>query len=148
MSLVSGDGQITILWDDSPIHTADKTYEDFVALDPEYRKYDFQGYRLWRSRTGNFSGSGDPDDPLNPIAAKENETSDDLDLVMLGQWDLNDGITTLTHGIEALETIVDELGDTVVIRADTFDLGEDTGLRFSPACERVQILLQHRILRL
>lgn len=131
MTLIPGDGQITVLWDDSPVGAADKTYNDFVVLDSTYRKYDFQGFRLWRSRTGVFSSAGDPDDPLNPVAAKENETSSDFDLEMLGQWDLNDGIQTLTDGIKVLETIVDEVGDTVVVSADTFDLGTDTGLRFS-----------------
>ncbi|MFQ6104215.1 MAG: hypothetical protein ACE5OP_07970, partial [Candidatus Glassbacteria bacterium] len=77
MTLIPGDRQVTILWDDSPVFAKDKTYDEFVKLDPDYRQYDFEGFRLWRSRTGNFSTLGDPDDPLNPLAAQENETSED-----------------------------------------------------------------------
>ncbi|MFQ6105224.1 MAG: hypothetical protein ACE5OP_13195, partial [Candidatus Glassbacteria bacterium] len=77
MTLIPGDRQVTILWDDSPVFSADKTYDEFVKIDPNYRQYDFEGFKLWRSRTGNYSTLGDPDDPLNPLAAQENETSED-----------------------------------------------------------------------
>jgi hypothetical protein len=131
LTLIPGDRQVTILWDDSPVRAADKTYEEFVILDPTYRQYDFEGFKLWRSRTGVFSIAGDPDDPLNPVAAKENSVSSDLDLTLLGQWDLANGITSVPDGIQVLDFVIDQLGDTVVTEADTFDLGPDTGLKFS-----------------
>jgi len=131
MTLLPGEGQVTILWDDFPVHAADKTYNDFVVLDSVYRKYDFEGFRLWRSRTGNYSTAGDPNDPLNPLAAKENEVSSDYDLSLLGQWDLNDGIQTFPEGVNITDSLRDNTGGLVILAADTFDLGTDTGLRFA-----------------
>jgi hypothetical protein len=55
----------------------------------------------------------------------------DFDLMMLGQWDLNDGIQTLTHGINITDSLRDNTGNLVIVSADTFDLGTDTGLRFA-----------------
>jgi hypothetical protein len=131
MKLIPGDGQVTILWDNTPVTAPDPNYEEFVLIDPEYRQYDFEGFRLWRSRTGVFSTAGDPDDPLNPIAQAENEAREELDLTLLGQWDLANGITTIPDGIQILGYVIGQGGDTVVTLADTFDLGTDTGLRFS-----------------
>jgi len=131
LTLIPGDGQVTVLWDDSPVYIEDDAYTDFVKYDPSYRSLDFQGFKLWGSRTGKFSTAGDPDDPLNPLATQENKMSPDLDLDLLGQWDLIDGITTLSHGIHVTDSVVYGNGQVLVIAADTFNLGEDTGLRFS-----------------
>jgi hypothetical protein len=131
LTLLPGDRQVTVLWDESPVRAADPNYPAFVQYDPDYREYDFEGFRLWRSRTGRFSTSGDPDDPLNPVAQAHNEENPDLDLTLLGHWDLENGITTGSHGIIVTDSVVLETGHVVVIEADTFDLGEDTGLRFS-----------------
>jgi hypothetical protein len=131
ITLLPGDGQVTVLWNDGPVFTPDPTFEEFVQLDPHYRQYDFEGFRLWRSRTGEYSRAGDPDDPLNPIASAINDENPEYDLTLLGQWDLQNGITTLPEGIDILDSIEDGKGDLIVIRADTLTLGEDTGLRFS-----------------
>lgn len=131
LKLVPGDRQVTVLWDESPVYAADDLYDDFAALDPDYRQYDFEGYRLWRSVTGKFSKDGDPDDPLNPVARARNEENPELDLALLGQWDLANGITTIPDGIVVTDSVIDQAGSLIVLSADTFDLGEDTGLRFS-----------------
>jgi len=59
---IPGDAQITLVWDNTPEYTADPYY-DVVSdpgnpnlYDPYYRQYDFEGYRIWRSQTGQ-SGS-------------------------------------------------------------------------------------------
>lgn len=131
MTLVPGDMQVAVLWDDSPLYAADEKYDEFVQIDLAYRQLDFEGFRLWRSRTGKFSTAGDPDDPLEAIDQAINEENPEYDITLLGQWDLQDGITTLSHGIVVTDSVIDQAGKVVVISADTFDLGEDTGLRFS-----------------
>jgi hypothetical protein len=134
MTLVPGDRQVTILWDDLPLRTADRTYEEFVELDSTYREFDFQGFRLWRSRTGTFSRAGDansPDFPLTPEATLENQLVDGFDLTLLAQYDLADGVTTDSLGVTCSEFLVTQTGDTVWTVCDTFNLGTDTGLRFS-----------------
>jgi hypothetical protein len=134
MTLMPGDGQVTILWDDLPLRTADRTYEEFVELDSTYREYDFQGFRIWRSRTGTFSRRGDvnsPDFPLTPEAIEENRLVPGFDLELLAQYDLVDGIVTIPDGITCSDSIILDDGEVHYTVCDTFDLGDDVGLRFS-----------------
>ena len=61
LTCVPGDAQITLIWDNKPEYTEDPYYlvvsDSTSALyDPYYRQYDFEGYRVWRSQTGQ-SGS-------------------------------------------------------------------------------------------
>jgi hypothetical protein len=134
ITLVPGSGQVTILWDDLSLKTPDRTYADFVELDPAYREFDFQGYRVWRSRTGTFSRRGDvndPDFPLTSEAVEENELVDGFDLALLAQYDLADGVTTDASGVTCSDSVVLQGGDVMYTSCDTFNLGTDTGLRFS-----------------
>jgi hypothetical protein len=61
VTLVPGDTRITLVWDDHAETTPDP-YFDVVGdstsalYDPYYRQYDFEGYRVWKSVTGQ-SGS-------------------------------------------------------------------------------------------
>ena len=62
LTCVPGDAQITLVWDNAPEYTPDP-YWDVVGTDPTsplydpyYERYDFEGYRVWRSQTGQ-SGS-------------------------------------------------------------------------------------------
>ena len=134
MALVPGEGQVTILWDDLPLRTPDRTYDDFVQLDPEYREFDFEGFRVWRSRTGNFSRRGDvndPDFPLTPEAIEENDLVAGFDLKLLAQFDLANGITTGSNGVTCSDSLILEDDEILYTDCDTFNLGSDTGLRFS-----------------
>jgi hypothetical protein len=56
--LLPGDGKITLVWDNLPEITGDR-YFNLVGhdtssqlYDPSYRQYDFEGYRAWKSMTG------------------------------------------------------------------------------------------------
>jgi len=134
MTLIPGDGQVTILWDELSLLTPDRTYEEFVQLDSTYRQYDFEGFRVWRSRTGTFSRRGDvndPDFPLTPEAKEENDLVDGFDLELLAQYDLADGITTDSLGVTCSDSVITQTGDVVYTKCDTFNLGTDTGLQFS-----------------
>jgi hypothetical protein len=134
LTLVPGDRQVTLLWDDLPVRTPDEGYDVFVELDPEYRQYDFQGFRVWRSRTGSFSHRGDvdhPDYPLTPEAKQENEQMSGMDLTLLAQYDLADGITSESHGISCYDSVILLDESVVYTDCDTFNLGNDTGLSFS-----------------
>ncbi|MGB9721946.1 MAG: hypothetical protein ACPL28_10775 [bacterium] len=57
LTCVPGDGQITLIWDNAP-ETAPDQYYDVVSnpsspnYDPYYKKYDFEGYRIWKSPSG------------------------------------------------------------------------------------------------
>jgi hypothetical protein len=134
MTLIPGDGKVTILWDELSLLTPDRTYEEFTELDAEYREYDFEGFRVWRSRTGTFSRRGDvnsPDFPLTPEAVEENELLDGFDLTLLAQYDIANGITTDSLGTTCADSIVTNTGEVIFIECDTFNLGTDSGLQFS-----------------
>jgi len=45
---IPGDRQVTLVWGD----TSESSYEPFAEKDTALRKYDFEGYRIYRSRTG------------------------------------------------------------------------------------------------
>jgi hypothetical protein len=58
LTLIPGDVRITLLWDDAPENAPDPWF-DLVGTDPfafyydpYYQQYDFQGYRIWRSLSG------------------------------------------------------------------------------------------------
>ena len=56
LTLIPGDTKVTLIWDSSPESKADPYY-DIVSqpgplYDPYYRKYDFEGYGVWESKTG------------------------------------------------------------------------------------------------
>jgi hypothetical protein len=58
LTCVPGDAQMTLIWSSSPENEADAYYEVVSdpgnpnLYDPFYREYDFEGYRVWRSITG------------------------------------------------------------------------------------------------
>jgi hypothetical protein len=134
LTLVPGDGKISLFWDDLPLRTPDPLYEGFVEIDSTYREFDFQGFRVWRSRTGEFSQLGDTDDPdypLTPEAIQQNSDVADLDLTLLEQYDLSDGITTDFSGVTCNDSMILVDSSVVYTECDTFNLGTDTGLRFS-----------------
>ncbi len=73
LTAIPGDKKVTLIWDNISEVTPDKYYQVMRAAgDTVYRKYDFEGYRLWRSR------SGLPDD-----------------WELLGEWDIKNDITLL-----------------------------------------------------
>lgn len=62
LTCVPGDAQVTLVWNSAPEYEPDPYY-DVVGTDPTsplydpyYKQYDFEGYRVWRSLTGE---SGD-----------------------------------------------------------------------------------------
>jgi len=111
MKLIPGDRQVTITWDDTPVETVDPfastgiaaaypPVEQFPGL--SYRERDFEGFRVYRSLTGN------PDD------AK-----------LIAQYDLDDQyqtyeITRAVRTSQGLDDVVEEI-----------PLGSNTGLAFS-----------------
>jgi hypothetical protein len=134
LSLVPGNEQIILMWDDLPLRTPDPYYEAFVEIDSTYREYDFEGYRVWRSRTGEFSRLGDRDDPdypLTPEAIQQNSDVRGLDLNLLAQYDLANGITIDSSGVTCEDSLITQEGDIVYTDCDTFNLGKGTGLRYS-----------------
>jgi hypothetical protein len=48
--LIPGDNSIRLVWDDLPERTPDPYYE--IANDPAYRRYDFEGYKIYKSTDG------------------------------------------------------------------------------------------------
>jgi hypothetical protein len=73
LSAIPGDGQVTLLWSNAPEYEIDPFAKVMKETgDTIYKEYDFEGYRLWKSRTGL------PDDWEE-----------------LGQWDIANNITLL-----------------------------------------------------
>lgn len=93
---IPGDGRVTLIWDDR----SEKTYDAF------YQKYNFEGYKIYRSTEQNFLENKIITDAfgkstyISPIA----------------QFDLKDGVQGL-HPID--------------VNGALFYLGDDTGLRHS-----------------
>lgn len=79
VTLTPGDKKVTIVWDNLPEEVPDPWYPVMIdptagdpVVDTLYRQYDFEGFRLWKSRTG-MEG----------------------DWELLGEWDINNDITLL-----------------------------------------------------
>ena len=122
IKLIPGNRQVTVTWDDLPI----KTPDPFLPEDDPvqgFRKWDFEGFRVYRSRTGQVS-----------------------DAELLAQYDLRDGITLETGIVNRLVIVYDEQGNEVEVEtnsvqdtlgASPFDrqkrlgLGQDTGIKFA-----------------
>jgi hypothetical protein len=52
-TLVGGDKRVTLGWDNKPVSTPDDYFKVTQAAgDTMYKEYDFQGFRVWKSRTG------------------------------------------------------------------------------------------------
>ncbi len=62
MTLVPGDNQVRIVWDDLPERTPDPYWQKVAGdttkpgWDPLYRGYDFQGYMVYKSKNGSDWG--------------------------------------------------------------------------------------------
>lgn len=55
LTLLPGEGRITLIWDNSPENVPDRFYPYAAALrNPFYREYDFQGYKVYKSLTGKI----------------------------------------------------------------------------------------------
>jgi hypothetical protein len=59
LTCIPGDDEVTLVWNSAPEYEPDPYY-DVVGTDPTsplydpfYKQYDFEGYRVWRSLTGN-----------------------------------------------------------------------------------------------
>ncbi len=53
VTTIPGDGRVTIVWDNLPENAKDRFYPVAPALkNPFYTEKDFQGYKIYRSRTG------------------------------------------------------------------------------------------------
>ncbi|MEA1996573.1 MAG: hypothetical protein U9N45_03000, partial [Gemmatimonadota bacterium] len=127
--LIPGDRQVTVTWDNLSYYSRDSFYDAMAdqGINNDYRAYDFEGYRIYRSTTGKLE-----------------------DAVLVAQFDLKNHITiengirpkkndakVLTpDGEEVTGYSVAEL-DTVGIsqydpdRGADWGLGRDNGLRFS-----------------
>ena len=93
---VAGNGRVTLYWDSR----AEQTYDAF------YQKYNFEGYRVYRSTESNFLSEQIVTDAYGKPTFRE----------PLAQFDLVDGITGL-HPID--------------VNGAKFYLGDDSGLQHS-----------------
>jgi hypothetical protein len=93
---VPGNGRVTLYWDD----LAEKTFDAF------YQKYNFEGYRVYRSTDANFLESKIVTDAYGKATYRR----------PLAQYDVKDGITGL-HPVD--------------VNGALFYLGDDSGLQHS-----------------
>ena len=89
LTLVPGDGRVTLIWDDLPEDAVDRFFPVAPALfNPYYVEQDFQGYKVYRSQTGQPG-----------------------DWELLTQFDRVDGITFEdTTVVESLRTLASDVG--------------------------------------
>lgn len=93
---VPGDGKVTLYWDDR----AEKTFDAF------YQRYNFEGYRIYRSTEPNFLENKTITDAFGKETFRK----------PIAQYDLINGVKGL-HPID--------------VNGAKFDLGNDTGLKHS-----------------
>jgi hypothetical protein len=93
---VTGDGRVTLYWDSRP----EQTFDSF------YQKYNFEGYRIYRSTESNFLSAQIITDAYGKPTYRQ----------PMAQFDLVDGITGL-HPID--------------VNGAKFYLGNDSGLQHS-----------------
>lgn len=96
VTAVPGDGRVTLYWDSR----AEKTF------DPFYQKFNFEGYRVYRSTEPNFLENKLITDAYGKATFRR----------PIAQFDLVDGV----KGLHAID-----------VNGARFDLGNDTGLRHS-----------------
>ena len=123
--IIPGDHQVTVTWDNVSEYSRDGFYDQYAGQGTDYREYDFEGYRIYRSTTGEAN-----------------------DAQLLAQFDIKDGVV-LASGIKNNEIkVLDEEGnetpgytstytDTLGIAEHDaatgarYGLGTDNGLRYS-----------------
>ena len=93
---IPGDGRVTLYWDDR----AERTFDAF------YQKYNFEGYKVYRSTEGNFIENKIITDAYGRVTYRK----------PIAKFDLADGVKGL-HPID--------------VNGALFDLGTDTGLQHS-----------------
>ena len=124
--IIPGDHQVTVTWDNISEYSRDGFYDQYVDQGTDYREFDFEGYRVYRSTTGESN-----------------------DAQLLAQFDLKNGIVLETGIMNEDITLVDENGnelgggktstytDTLGIAEHDpatgarYGLGTDNGLRYS-----------------
>jgi hypothetical protein len=88
VTLIPGDGRATLIWDELPEAAKDPFFPIAGASNPHYIEQDFQGYKVYRSRSGQPG-----------------------DWQLLGQCDRKDGVTWQdTTTVESLRTIASDVG--------------------------------------
>ena len=125
VSLIPGDHQVTITWNSASEFSRDLFYDQYAGTN-DYREYDFEGYRVYRSTTGEAN-----------------------DAELLAQFDLKNGIVFDTGvgfrsvpilddndiiiGYERTSAVADTLGvsEHDPQGGSLYGLGRDTGLRYS-----------------
>ena len=124
--IIPGDHQVTVTWDNISEYSRDGFYDQYAGQGTDYREFDFEGYRVYRSTTGE---------------------ADDAQL--LAQFDMKNGVVLETGIMNETVDLVDadgnELGtgqintytDTLGISEHDpstgarYGLGTDNGLRYS-----------------
>ena len=124
--IIPGDHQVTVTWDNVSEFSRDAFYDQYAGQGTDYREYDFEGYRVYRSTTGEAN-----------------------DAQLLAQFDMKNGIVLGTGIMNENVMVVDadgnEIGDGVTSTyTDTlgiaehdastgarYGLGTDNGLRYS-----------------
>ena len=102
LSAEVGDGKVVLYWD----RKAEKSF------DPVLRRFDFEGYRLYKSTDPNFK------DVFTVTDVEGNPTG----YSALDQWDLVDGVSGIFSGSPDLEDAANGY---------SWNLGSETGLRHS-----------------
>ena len=104
VTAIPGDREVIVAWSDEAINARDPYYDLAVQRGiPNYREYDFEGYRVYRK--------------VRPNAEWE----------LIAQFDLKNGLTQVITTVDSLVTP----DGVIVVRADTANAGTDTGIQFS-----------------
>ncbi len=104
LTIIPGEKQVTITWSDVNINTADPYYyflQDNPAVDPtgQYREYDFEGYRLYRSFVG-------PSDSHSELIFECSVTAGDLQFFYVDTRDSDNPLFRMNNGMRIWYALV------------------------------------------
>ncbi|MBN2288980.1 MAG: hypothetical protein JXQ83_06565 [Candidatus Glassbacteria bacterium] len=103
LTIIPGDRQVTITWSNVNINTQDNFYYKLHELeaDPEgiYRKYDFEGYRLYRSFVG-------PSDSHSELVDSCSISDGNIHFYFVDRWDDDDPYYRLRNGLKVWYALV------------------------------------------
>ena len=88
VKIIPGDHQVTVTWDNVSEFSRDAFYDQYAGQGTDYREFDFEGYRVYRSTTGEAN-----------------------DAQLLAQFDLKNGIVLETGIMNETVDLVDAEGN-------------------------------------
>ena len=124
--IIPGDHQVTVTWDNVSEYSRDGFYDQYAGQGTDYREFDFEGYRIYRSTTGEANDAQllAQFDMKNGVVLETGIMNETVKIVDADGSEIGDGMTS---------TYTDTLGiaEHDAATGSRYGLGIDNGLRYS-----------------